>query len=97
MKIKVVITIVYAIVMLGCNKESVDNGFTGITSTNESGMIIDADQDDWNFNDTWNQTEQDLFHESYEEMCVFETISNGMMSRPNNVIAFPNPCHNFFL
>jgi hypothetical protein len=82
---KISITILTLLAILSsCEEENENNIFKGITETNESGFVIGSvDDSDWNFDDSWNDKETDLFSESFENMCFID--------ESYHILAYPNP------
>ncbi|MFO7828938.1 MAG: hypothetical protein R6V23_09980 [Bacteroidales bacterium] len=68
-----------------CEKDAENNLFIGITETNEFGEIISNDETDWSLNESWNETENSLFSESFDNLC--NTDDEYYL-----LTAYPNPC-----
>lgn len=81
-----------AISLLACNKgpepEAPAEGprkiyFTGITESNDVGIITKRDTTDWRFDDKWVEQEEKLFPTTGEQSCT--------QAHAHNIFAFPNP------
>ncbi|MDR6193880.1 hypothetical protein [Siphonobacter sp. SORGH_AS_0500] len=77
--------------LLACNKDPEPEKeetpkkiyFTGITESNDVGIIARRDTTDWRFNDTWVEQEAKLFPTAGEASCT--------QAHNHNIFAFPNP------
>lgn len=67
-----------------CLKEKTPITISGITETKDSGEIISEDPSDWNFTDSWNADESNLFSFSKNSDCDID-------NQKYNILAIPNP------
>ncbi|HAN18194.1 MAG: hypothetical protein A2X13_07575 [Bacteroidetes bacterium GWC2_33_15] len=89
MKRSLISILIILAVIVSCEEDNENSIFKGITETNDNGESIGSpDENDWNFSETWNETENSLFSEGYETVC---DIDNSY-----HIIAYPNPCENIF-
>jgi len=90
MKRNIILILIILAVIVSCEEDNENSIFKGITETNDNGESIgSADENDWNFSETWNETENLLFSENYETDC---DIDNSY-----HIIAYPNPCEDIVM
>ncbi len=80
-----------ALLLHNCKQEEVNEdtvGFTGITTTNNLGVILSTDTTDWKFNEEWKPQESGLFTSNYPTAC-----QPGFNYR---FTGFPNPAKDIF-
>jgi hypothetical protein len=85
MKKIIIIGLIMSVFTSSCEKDTEENLFTGITESNEFGETISVDETDWNLTENWNETENSLFSESFDNLC--STDSEYYL-----LSAYPNPC-----
>lgn len=92
MKVKIGLTIFLLTGWLLCNckkegvKEEIDENnviFSGISRTNNFGVVLSADTTDWKFNDIWKPQESSLFTSNHQSDCK--------MAFNYRLTSFPNP------
>ncbi len=85
MKGRVISLLLIILGIWACEADVFDPGFTGITETDETGIILKSDTNDWQFSDSWNRQEQSLFDMGFSMDCSLENYFY-------QVTAYPNPC-----
>lgn len=85
MKGRILLFILITIGVFACEQEKFYPGFTGITETDESGVVLKSDTNDWQFNDEWESSVENLFDEGFPNTCSLENYLY-------KVVAYPNPC-----
>lgn len=80
--------IIYILILLiswSCDSDEFNPGFIGITETDDTGIILKSDTNDWRFTDKWNSDEEALFDMGFSTTCSLENYFY-------QVTAYPNPC-----
>ncbi|MBS2097910.1 hypothetical protein [Carboxylicivirga linearis] len=80
-----IIFILLLVLIWSCEKEEVNPEFGGITETDDTGIVLKSDDNDWTFYESWSNQIEDLFSGGYESDCSLDSYLY-------QVSAYPNPC-----
>ena len=85
------VSVILLLIFASCRENSCNplSAFTGVTTRDASGTLIEDDPVDWKLNETnWGPAEEQLFDSTYSTDCL--------ASSKYTIIAYPNPTSGAF-